>query len=354
MPDLSLLDEALEYLSSLAADHVEPDVAQQRLEALRESQPNSRFRLLWQREAYDGSLHYDLLITRPGSGVVSLSSCPDDSLPWPLRGGQRMSERLLLTVNGVSMEIDQAVAYLDFLWAEVPLAERLVTACLIQQEVEEEPVSIKDEELQRAMDAFRRSRGLLTAAATKEWMDHHGLSHMNFEELVAGEEAVGRLRKRKVADRARTYLEQNQDWFDSIRIFQLIFPDQVSAEQFAADVRAGGNFYACAERIFTERILAPTEGMFCITSRRDLTPELSKAICGASPDSILGPFTVPEGHAVIRVVAVVPAILDEATVDLAERRLFADWLEERRKSAKVEWLWGNTTRTRAMNQAGSS
>jgi putative peptide maturation system protein len=349
MPEFSLLDEALEYLSRLAADQVGPDVAQQRLGALRECHPGSRFRLLWQREAYDGSLHYDLVITQPGGAAVSLSYCPDNGLPWPLRGGQRMSERLLLRVNGVAMEIDQAVAYLDFLWGEVPLAERLITACLIRQELEEEPVPMGDEQMQEAMDAFRRARGLLTAAATKEWMDRHGLSHANLEELVAGEEAVAELRERKTAGRALAYLEHNRDRFDSIRMARFVFPDQLSAEQFAADVRAGGDFYACAERMFADGILAPAAGVLCVASRGDLAPELSEAICHASPGSIIGPFAVPEGHEVIRVVAVVPAVVDEAAVDLAGRRLFADWLEERRKSAKVEWLWGNTARTGAVS-----
>jgi putative peptide maturation system protein len=244
--------------------------------------------------------------------------------------------------------VGQAVAYLDFLWDEVPLAQRLVTACLIQQELEEEPVLLEDDEKQEAMDAFRRARGLLTAAATREWMDRHGLSHAYLEELVAGEAAVARLRKRKTAGRTRAYLEQNRDRCDSIRMVRLLFPDRDSAEQFTADVKAKGDFYACAERMFAAGLLTQAAGIFCVASRGDLTPELSEAVHSASPGSILGPFTGHEGHAVIRLVAVVPAALDEAAMDLAERRLFADWLEERRKSAKVEWLWGNAARTGAI------
>jgi hypothetical protein len=40
-----------------------------------------------------------------------------------------------------------------------------------------------------------------------------------------------------------------------------------------------------------------------------------------------------------------PAVLDEGTRDFVERRLFDEWLSERRRRARVEWFWGNDART---------
>jgi parvulin-like peptidyl-prolyl isomerase len=79
--------------------------------------------------------------------------------------------------------------------------------------------------------------------------------------------------------------------------------------------------------------------------RDELAPDLASRIFEARPGTTLGPLAVAEGYAVVRMLAVERAVLDEATTALIERRVFADWLEKRRQSASVEWFWGNRART---------
>ena len=73
-------------------------------------------------------MHYDALLHRDGEGTVSLSYCPERTLPWPLRGVQRWSEMNLVRVNATDPEVDQAVALLDFIWDDAPMLKRLVDA----------------------------------------------------------------------------------------------------------------------------------------------------------------------------------------------------------------------------------
>ncbi|WP_327010379.1 TIGR04500 family putative peptide maturation system protein [Dactylosporangium sp. NBC_01737] len=193
---MTLLPEAVALLRAATAGKAGTADTRARVEALRARHPGAGLRLLWQREEYDGSLHYDLLIREPG-GTVSLSWCPDDGLPWPLRGVQRGGEMLLVRVNGVALEVADAVAYLDLLWREAPLRERLVDSCLVREAVNGE--ELDDAGLQAAADAFRRARGLLTPEATRAWMAAEGLSDQQFEELVAHQALVARLRERVTA-----------------------------------------------------------------------------------------------------------------------------------------------------------
>jgi putative peptide maturation system protein len=347
----SLLGDALAYLTALAAEQANPAAAQRRLHKLRSSHPAAQLRLVWQREQYDGSLQYDLLITHASSGTVSMSYCPDRALPWPFRGGQRASERLLLRVNRAEMELDNAIACLDFLWDESPLAERLVTACLLREELEQHPVELDETELQHAMDAFRRARGLLTTAATRQWMARRCLSHRDLEELVAGEAAVARLRKRKTAGRVRRYFERSRCGLDSFRVAELVFASRVEAGRAAAEIQAGCDFYAGAERALAAGV-ASSPGGFIRTLRRDeLPPQVAEHAANAPTGTTIGPCSTAHGHSLIRVLAVERAVLDEPTTELIERRLFADWLDERRRSARIEWFWGNAARTAAENNA---
>jgi hypothetical protein len=90
------------------------------------------------------------------------------------------------------------------------------------------------------------------------------------------------------------------------------------------------------------------------------------------PGTVVGPFTTEHGHLLIKVLAVEPAVpttpapeatareatareatavdasaFDATVRDLAERRIFADWIERRRNAAKIEWFWGTADRTGA-------
>ncbi|MEU6412580.1 TIGR04500 family putative peptide maturation system protein [Microbispora sp. NPDC046933] len=189
-----MLTETLEFLRGL--DGVEPAQARERLDDLRARFPDVVFRLLWQREEYDGSLHYDLLARTPDGETVSLSRTAGQELPWPLRGLHRVSENVLCRVDGMDVRVDQAVALLDFLWQERPLMDRIVESALLRGLLEEQPAELDATALQAAMDAFRRARGLLTPEATEAWMAERGLSHEALEEIVAEQAALARLRAR--------------------------------------------------------------------------------------------------------------------------------------------------------------
>ncbi|MGH8932203.1 MAG: hypothetical protein ACRDZO_16675 [Egibacteraceae bacterium] len=82
------------------------------MRALRARHPGFGLELLRQSEQHDGSMYYDVLLHLAGQGTVSVSFSTERTLPWPLRGVQRSSERTLLSVNGAVLWIDHAIACL--------------------------------------------------------------------------------------------------------------------------------------------------------------------------------------------------------------------------------------------------
>ncbi|GAA2720190.1 TIGR04500 family putative peptide maturation system protein [Actinocorallia aurantiaca] len=324
----ALYDEALGLLVALAAEEAEPPAAEDRLAGMRARFPELRFRLVWQREEYDRTHHYDLLVKGDRPGTVSLSYCPDKALPWPLRGTHRADDRLLLRVNGVDMELDQAIGCLDVLWNETRLADRLVTACLVQEVLAEEPVEFGPGDRQRALEAFRRARGLLTAEATREWMRRHGLGERALEDLVAQEATVAAVRERVTAGRVEAYFVEHRRGLDLVRTVRVAFADPGEAKAAAEELRAGADFYAVAER-------ARTATATMTTVRRD---ELPETFAEAGPG-----HTAEAGPHLIRVVSEWAAVLDDGTRRLIAERLFDAWLADRRRDARVQWFWGDAS-----------
>ncbi|MEV0585344.1 TIGR04500 family putative peptide maturation system protein [Nonomuraea sp. NPDC050310] len=306
-----MLPDALGVLRELAG--LEPPEAQTRVDDLRERHPEARFRLLWQREESDGSLHYDLLIKQDGAGTVSLSWCPDRALPWPLRGVHRAGEHLLLRVDGVDVRVADAVASLDFLWDEARLTDRIISAALLRAEVEQSRLELTDEELQEAVDAFRRARGLLTAASTQDWMDRRGLTQSELEGLVAGEVAIARIRERVTEGKVDAYFEAHRAEFAIARIARLELPHP------AADLADETDLYTLAEHTPGARLTIE---------------DVPASQAFASP--------------LVKVISIHEAVLDAATRRRVERRIFDEWLAARRAEVKIEWFWSTTTRTSAL------
>ena len=217
-PLRSAVLDVLDYLLALQREGVRPDEARARLQDLRGRHPELAVDLLSEEEEYDHSVHYDVLLRRAGEGTVSLSYCADRAVPWPLRGVHRWSEADLVRVNANVLKVDQAMALLDFIWDEAPIIERLVNACLIQEELERAPIELTDAELQEAMDKFRSANKLFKAEDTLRWLERHGMSHEKLERYVADNAIVAKLRDRITSARVEEYFRQHSSEFDAAHV----------------------------------------------------------------------------------------------------------------------------------------
>jgi putative peptide maturation system protein len=335
------LTDALTCLEGLNRDGSRPEHALAHIRSLQERYPAFAIDLLWEKEDYDDSFHYDILMRRPDEGTISLAYAPDRALPWPMRGAQRWSEGHLMRVNGKVVRVAQAVACMDFIWDQAPVAARLVNASLVQEELERNPVDLSREQIQRAMDAFRRRRSLFTAEATLGWMRDRGLTHEHLERLVADEAAVAALRDRVVANRVDPWFEQHQADFDTVSIARCPFPDKASAAAALDRVRFGSiDFYELAQARFLDA--SPSGGdLFSVVDRRTASSAFEERVFTAAPGSLVGPIATDEGgYAIVRILDVRPGRLDEPTRRKVKQILFDAWLDQRRREAAIEWYWG--------------
>jgi putative peptide maturation system protein len=338
------LVDTLEYLKSLSQEGIQPEEARARLRVLQRQYSDTKMDLVWEEEAYDHSMHYDALLHLAGEGTVSLSFCPERTLPWPMRGARRWSEADLARVNNVVLRVDQAIACLDFIWDEARILNRLVNWCLIREALDQDPIELSDADLQRALDAFRRLHQLHKVEDTCRWMERHGMTQERLERLVAGVARTVKLRDRVAAGRVENYFKEHQPDFDTACLARIEFSNEASADRAGEQIRKGGvSFYEAAQHHFLaglERSEQPPSALFTVLQRRQASAEVGAAVFAAKPGEVLGPVHAGESFALVRVLSLTSARLDEPTRTAIKDILFEEWLEERRQAAQVEWYWG--------------
>lgn len=342
----STVVEVLEYVSMLVRDEVGPEAACERLAGLRSRHPQSSIELVWQEQGFDHSLHYDALIRGAEDMTLSVSVCPDRALPWPLRGVQRSRDSDLLRVNGTVLRVVDAVARLDVLWQNDAVMQRLIDACLIEDALRAHAVGIEPAEMQAALDAIRRRRGLYRTADLKAWLRATGTSEEALEQMAGEVARATKLRDVIVGERAQSHLLHHARDFDSLSFLQLRMPSDEMARTAVAAMSAGSeNWHQVAERVFLEGRAEARETCFRRSRRYRLEPTLQHALAGAEAGAIVGPVTLPDGIFLVRLLAVEVARLDGGDLEAAKTRLFDEWLAEGRRTARIEWFWGKKDRT---------
>ena len=348
----AMLHDVYAYLDGLVQDRASPDTAQARLPQLRSRHPGADIDLVWEEQAFDGSMHFDALIRPDATRTISVSVCPNHALPWPLRGLQRWKDSDLVRVNGVVLSVADAIAQLDLLWERVPLMQKLIDRCLVDEALARDPVDVTDEEVQHALDAMRRGRGLLRTADLETWMKDSGVSWHTLETMATQLAQTAKLRERMVGDRVDEVLADDLASFDLIVLATVQTRTEQAAEAVLDSARCGGRgLLHAAQEVFAQGRDGELQTSLRRVRRHQLDAAAERAIAACDrrgADSFVGPVAVSDGFMLAEVLAVEKAVAtDPGLRRLVTTRLYDEWLSEKRRSARIEWFWGSVDGTRS-------
>jgi putative peptide maturation system protein len=217
------------------------------------------------------------------------------------------------------------------------LLEQTAQERLIAETARREGVSVTDEELQIAADAFRRSRGLHKASETQAWLDQRRLRVDDFQAFIEAPLLREKLAEHLTRDQIERYFAENRSQFDCARLAQIVVAREgVAAELLTQIVEDGADFAVLARKHSTDRVSALTGGTLGVLTRKGLSPAVEAAVFGARAGDVVGPFKTPQGFHLIKVEEILPGRLDEKTTETIRERLFADWLRARMREAQLE------------------
>ncbi|MBG1259742.1 peptidylprolyl isomerase [Nostoc commune] len=209
------------------------------------------------------------------------------------------------------------------------IVEQVVSRKVIIAAAKEAGIKVETEELQEGADLFRLINKLTSADDTWKWLEKHGLSIDDLEEIVYYNILIGKLSKHFFLDKIEPYFFENQLSYAGVVMYEVVFDDEdLAIELFYAIKEGEMSFYDVAHKYIQDLELRRKGGYLGVLRRQDLKPEISAAVFAATPPQLLKPILTSKGVHLIFVEEIIKPELD----DKLQQQIFSDlglnWLKQ--------------------------
>jgi putative peptide maturation system protein len=216
-----------------------------------------------------------------------------------------------------------------------------VEMVLLNQAASELNIEVTDEDLQAAVDQFRFSQGLYSAADTTAWLKRSGIELEDLEELFAAKVIGGKIRETVSTGEIEKYFSENTLSFESALLSCLVMEEEGEIQELKYQIQEeGADFNSLAREYSIDEATRLAGGFMGGVARSALDPETEAAVFGALDGEIVGPYKVDQGYQLIKVEKINKPALTDNTIEFIKDILYSQWLANRRRKAAVEVaLW---------------
>ncbi|MBE9119508.1 peptidylprolyl isomerase [Microcoleus sp. Pol14C2] len=227
---------------------------------------------------------------------------------------------------------EAVVAYLrhSYKFAEMAaLAERDTLILAVCQQL---GISISDEELQAAGDAFRLEHKLLGASETLAWLGKQRISPEDWSQGIRVSLLTQKLKEHLFGEVVDNHYMTNRDDYRRVALSQILVRDLTEALKIAQSLRVeNASFCALALEHSKGKRSQQNAGFVGIRFLAELLPEIAKAVAEAKEGEVVGPIQTKLGYHILRIEKRFSAELGEVREQVLES-LFQTWLNARSNS----------------------
>jgi parvulin-like peptidyl-prolyl isomerase len=218
--------------------------------------------------------------------------------------------------------------------------EEIITRKIIADAAAEAGIKVETEELQKAADNIRIMGKLKSADDTWAWLQKHGLSLDDFEELIYNNVISGKLAQHLFADKVKPFFVENQLDYAGVVMYEVVLDDEDLAMELFYGIQEGEmSFYEVAHQYIQDTELRRKGGYQGIVRRKELKPEISAAVFAAKPPQVLKPIVTSSGVNLILVEEIIQPELDEKLRYQIISDLFTRWLKQQLEKVEVVESW---------------
>jgi hypothetical protein len=216
------------------------------------------------------------------------------------------------------------------------LIEGIITRKVIANAAAEAGIKVETEELQKAADQIRLMNKLNSADDTWAWLEKHGLSLEEFEEIIYSTVICGKLAAHLFANKVEPYFFENQLDYAGVVMYEVVLDDEeLAIELFYAIKEGEMSFYDVAHKYIQDKELGRKGGYRGMVRRKDLKPEISTNVFSATPPQLLKPIVASKGVHLILVEEIIQPRLEPMLRYQILEDLFSAWIKQQVEPVEV-------------------
>jgi parvulin-like peptidyl-prolyl isomerase len=207
--------------------------------------------------------------------------------------------------------------------------EEIVARKIIASAASEVGIKAETEELQKAADNTRLLGKLKSADDTWAWLQKHGLSLDDFEEVIYNNVISGKLAQHLFADKVKPFFVEHQLDYAGVVMYEVVLDDEDLAMELFYGIQEGEmSFYEVAHQYVQDTELRRKGGYQGIVRRKELKPDISAAVFAAKPPQVLKPIVTSSGVNLILVEEIIQPEWDDKLGSQIMFDLFYEWLKQ--------------------------
>lgn len=216
------------------------------------------------------------------------------------------------------------------------IVEGIIKRKVIATAAAEVGIKVETEELQKAADQIRFMNSLYSAKDTMIWLEKHGLSLDDFEEIVYINLISVKLAACLFADKVEPYFFEHQLDYAAVAIYEVVLDDEDLAIELFYEIGEGEiSFTQVAHQYIQDTELRRCGGYRGIVRRNSLKPEISAAVFAAQPPKLLNPIVTSSEVHLILVEEIIQPQLDDKLHYQIMSDLFVQWLKRQIEEVEI-------------------
>jgi hypothetical protein len=214
--------------------------------------------------------------------------------------------------------------------------EEIVTRKIIASAAAEAGIKTETEELQKAADNTRLLGKLKSADDTWAWLQKHGLSLDDFEEVIYTNVIPGKLAQHLFADKVEPFFVEHQLDYARVVMYEVVLDDEDLAMELFYGIQEGEmSFYDVAHQYIQDTELRRKGGYQGMVQRKELKQVISAAVFATTPLQVLKPIVTAKGVHLILVEEIIQPQLDDKLRSQILSDLFSEWLKQQIEKVEV-------------------
>jgi parvulin-like peptidyl-prolyl isomerase len=220
-------------------------------------------------------------------------------------GLHQLNSEVLSALEGIKISAPTDTHILAYLRRSLKMSRVVAVAerdAIILEFSERLGITVSDEEIQAAADAFRYRYKLLNASQTHSWLTKQKTTSKDWAEGIKMSLLTKKLEEYLFGEQVDGHYLNNREVYKRAAFSQILLSNETEAQQVAKELKEGkASFNAVALERSIGLSSRANAGFVGVRFFNELRPEIAQAMTEAKEGEVIGPIQTKLGYHIVRI-----------------------------------------------------